>query len=812
MRMDKRKTIAAFLMAPLIAAVLFAISVLPVSASAPPDSVVWIQKPNATDYAPNGVPDFDQKQNGWKNPWPPYVGNWSWCGPVAVANSLWWWDSYIDGGKHNFTTIEDHFPLVQNYGPWDDHDPRNVAPLIQHLARLMKTDNKTCGTYVDDMQRGISLYLEEKGLNMSFEERTWYCNYTWEDVAREFLKCEDIILLLGFYEKNETGQWNRIGGHYVTVAGIGNDTAVLGGQPWVKLSDPCLDWAETMGWDGKYVRPPHASHSGNPLLHNDAQYVSHDPYIVALGPGPTGLPHIHFGLPGYPLYEYYGIIWNHGLAANGPVDAPYVPGPQGNFYTGVDDVVVFSPIQYDKPAYPDYAPSKMPDFDQKQDAWTDPYGRWSWCGPVAVANSLWWLDSKFDNGTSPDGYPLVQNYGPWDDHDVRNVGPFISRLATLMKTDTTTNGTYIYDMEAGIRDYLGEKGLNKTFYERTWYCNFTFANIEYEVERSEDVILLLGFYEWRSLWIPFPEPGYFLIWWERIGGHYVTVSGVNANGTIKFSDPALDWAEMGNPGEVLPGPHPPGHASSLHNDTRFVSHDYYNVTYKVPSFPPLPSIHWGIESNITAGTGYPWWELYNIAPNGNASAYQGGTVFVGVEYAVIVSPLHDVAITDVTPAKTVVGQGYKCKINVTAENQGGFQESFNVTVYYQNTTGDYLIGTQTGITLTAGASINLTFTWDTKLGVQRNWNLTGYTIFANATVVPGETETGDNTYTDGTVKVVIPGNFNADNQVNVLDLGKMGVHWGPAGKPYNANVDINCNGEINVVDLGILGVWWLEYE
>ena len=59
---------------------------------------------------------------------------------------------------------------------------------------------------------------------------------------------------------------------------------------------------------------------------------------------------------------------------------------------------------------------------------------------------------------------------------------------------------------------------------------------------------------------------------------------------------------------------------------------------------------------------------------------------------VIVSPIlvlavvHDVAVVDVTPSKTVVGQNYSMLINVTVENQGDSSETFNVTAYYGNET------------------------------------------------------------------------------------------------------------------------------
>jgi hypothetical protein len=73
----------------------------------------------------------------------------------------------------------------------------------------------------------------------------------------------------------------------------------------------------------------------------------------------------------------------------------------------------------------------------------------------------------------------------------------------------------------------------------------------------------------------------------------------------------------------------------------------------------------------------------------SSPAVADGRVYVGSEdgkvYAFGPSQLiHDVAITNVTPSKTVVGQGYSMNVNVTVANQGDFTETFNVTLYAQN--------------------------------------------------------------------------------------------------------------------------------
>jgi len=110
--------------------------------------------------------------------------------------------------------------------------------------------------------------------------------------------------------------------------------------------------------------------------------------------------------------------------------------------------------------------------------------------------------------------------------------------------------------------------------------------------------------------------------------------------------------------------------------------------------------------------------------------------------------IHDIAFRDVTLFKTVVGQGYPVFINITVENQGDLTENFNVTAY-ANTT---IIATLTNVILTSGTSITITLTWNTT-GVPYGV----YTISANATQVPLETDTADNNYTDGTLAIVMLG-------------------------------------------------------
>jgi hypothetical protein len=234
------------------------------------------------DYAPSGVPDFDQKQDLWTNP---STGQWSYCGPTAIANSFWWLDSFYEPAPLAPPAINDNFPLVWSYNPavWDDHDPLNVDPLITDLAWYFDTDGQRTGilhngTNVMDMSLGIDQYLIDHGLSDKFYRKTVPAP-EFAYIVQEVEVCEDVTLLLGFWQFD--GEWRRVGGHYVTVAGV--DAQGL----QIAFSDPFVDNAEA-GRPGVVLPAPHG-HPHDPRVHNDTLFVSHDIY-AALVPAPGGSP------------------------------------------------------------------------------------------------------------------------------------------------------------------------------------------------------------------------------------------------------------------------------------------------------------------------------------------------------------------------------------------------------------------------------------------------------------------------------------------------------------------------------------------
>lgn len=160
-----------------------------------------------------------------------------------------------------------------------------------------------------------------------------------------------------------------------------------------------------------------------------------------------------------------------------------------------------------------------------------------------------------------------------------------------------------------------------------------------------------------------------------------------------------------------------------------------------------------------------------------------------------ITEAYDVAITNVTALKTIVGKGYTMNTSVTVVNQGDFTETFNVTLFANST-----VAQAKTLNLTGKSSIIITFTWNTTDFAKGN-----YTIKATAEPIFAETDAGDNTLTDGTVYVGVPGDVDGNFVVNMLDLYKIAIKYGAIiGQPdYVSNYDVDNNGIVNMLDLYI---------
>jgi len=246
------------------------------------------------------------------------------------------------------------------------------------------------------------------------------------------------------------------------------------------------------------------------------------------------------------------------------------------------------------PSFPNYAPCGLPDFDQRQqEDWKNRRGHYTFCGPVALANILWWFDSKYANpdGTPGDGndtYFLVCDYhapgtpnpGPYsDDHSFNNVNDLqtpwdkfgkndeiIEKIASYVNTNwykipiISLAGTNHFQMKWGIEKWFKDTGLQHRFDAKIIFRP-SFPLIAERLQQNQGIILSIAFYNPYFKLFPFSF------------GHYVAVAGMNPNGAIALSDPIRD----------MDSPLLNGVDYTLHNDASIVSHDRYDVNFTSPS-------------------------------------------------------------------------------------------------------------------------------------------------------------------------------------------------------------------------------------
>jgi len=261
-----------------------------------------------------------------------------------------------------------------------------------------------------------------------------------------------------------------------------------------------------------------------------------------------------------------------------------------------------------------------------------------YCAPVAEANSLWWLDKKdptleiFIDPSSGTGYAG----GDINQDGNSDVLDLVQELAIMMNTNVGHTGTTVEDEQTGIDAFLAKYQLGNKLYEHTVY-DPEFSYIEEEVERSQDVKLDLGF--WNILACD-GGPGNGFITWQRVGGHAVSVAGVDSqNSLFAISDPDNDAAESGGLGVIRPVPN--GHPlhpndTSIHNIEANASHDIYTV---VPS--ASPGGIWALK-NYPGKVNFPIQEWGQPTPMPWPPYFypcEESMIITEIEAAVIVSPI-----------------------------------------------------------------------------------------------------------------------------------------------------------------------------
>jgi hypothetical protein len=204
-----------------------------------------------------------------------------------------------------------------------------------------------------------------------------------------------------------------------------------------------------------------------------------------------------------------------------------------------------------------------------------------------------------------------------------------------------------------------------------------------------------------------------------------------------------------------------------------------------------------------------WCDLYLHVPSGIEEDWFDVELLLYDEYGIYEDYLfsedaaylpeemhHDVAVTDVSILKGVVGQSFPAEVSVAVENKGHYPETFNVTTYANGTA----INT-TQIVIQSNSSTTFTICWNTT-----SQNKGTYTITSFAEPVEGEANTTDNNLAASSgLFITINGDVDGDRDVDIYDIVAIAAAYGSSegSNKYDPPCDIDGNGKIDIYDVVI---------
>jgi len=258
-----------------------------------------------------------------------------------------------------------------------------------------------------------------------------------------------------------------------------------------------------------------------------------------------------------------------------------------------------------------------------------------------------------------------------------------------------------------------------------------------------------------------------------------------------------DWIELSAPGVNI-------YSTIPHNRYQYMS----GTSMSAPFVAGVAALIWSANPNLTS---YGVRSVLrktadDLGPKGFDVYYGYGRVNAWKAVENVTGPgLRDIAVTAVSPHKTIVGQGFTVTISVNLTNLGEQAEDFNITLYANLTA----IQTET-LMLNAGESTSVAFTWNTTGYPKGN-----YTIMACIPPLPGENDTSNNLlYSTKPITLTMPGDINVDGTCDMKDIGLAARAFGAteANIRWNPIADVNNDLKVDMKDLGLIVIHFGERD
>jgi len=230
------------------------------------------------------------------------------------------------------------------------------------------------------------------------------------------------------------------------------------------------------------------------------------------------------------------------------------------------------------------------------------------------------------------------------------------------------------------------------------------------------------------------------------------------------------------------------------------SYAHYNNIYNNREYGVIQDPDY-LGNNVTFDARFNWWSdasgPYHLTlnPSGLGDNVSDNVSFAPWLLQEKIPPLiHDIAVISVVPNVAHQYPGRMVNITVVVKNNGNMYETFNVTARRNSTEIGTILVTDLGI----GENTTLIFQWNTTgLTPCQNW-----TISAEAPIV-GDANPGDNNLTDGTVKIKMLGDLNADGVVDGQDIVLVieAIPSYPSHPWWNPDADLNNDRVVDGADI-----------